>query len=72
MWASRRDREWDGGRGLALGGGPAERGARRGNDPGRLGAHAEDAPAAGREDLEVQVVELGTERLAGELECLLD
>ena len=55
-----------------FGRGAAERGARRGHDPGGLGAHAQDAPAAGRQDLEVEVVELGTERLAGELECLLD
>ena len=54
------------GRGLALRRGAAERRARRGDDPGGLGAHAEDAAAARRQDLEVEVVELGAERLAGE------
>ena len=32
--------------------------------PGRLGAHAQDAPAAGGQDLEIEVVELGAELLA--------
>ncbi|OGO56155.1 MAG: hypothetical protein A2V84_13395 [Chloroflexi bacterium RBG_16_70_13] len=57
---------------LALRGGAAKLGAGRGEDPGRLGAHAQHAPAAGREDLEVEVVEAGAEGLAGESEGLLD
>jgi hypothetical protein len=45
---------------------------RRGHDPGRLGTHAEDAAAARRQDLEVQIVELGPELVPGGLEGLLD
>src|SRR4029077_19711376 len=57
---------------FALGGrSPGRRGG-SGDDPGGFGAHAEDAPAARRQDLEVQVVQARAERLAGELQCLLD
>ena len=56
--ARRGSRQRRRGGGLALGSRSAQRRARRGDDPGRLGAHAEDAPAARRQDLEVEVVEL--------------
>jgi hypothetical protein len=59
-------------RGVALGGGAAQGGTRRGNDPGRLGTHAENAAAAGRQNLEVQVVELRAEGLARLAQRLLD
>ena len=52
------------GRSLALRRRAAQCGSRGGHDPGGFGAHAEDAPAARGEDLEVQVVELGTEGFA--------
>ena len=48
----------------------ADRG--RGHDPGGLGAHAEDAPAARGEDLEVEVVEPGTEGFARLAQRLFD
>src|SRR5439155_17268480 len=67
-WLGRRKRR--GGRGLALRGGAAERRTRRGDDPGRLGAHPEDAPAARGQDLEVEVVQLDAELLARDLERL--
>ena len=44
---------------LAARRGTAQRGAGRGHDAGRLGAHAQHAPAAGGQDLEVEVVEAG-------------
>jgi hypothetical protein len=49
-----------------------ERRSRRGNDSGRLGAHAENAPTAGGEDLEVELVESDAEGFAGFAERLLD
>ena len=70
--ARRGGRQRRGGGGLTLGRRSAQRRARRGDDPGGLGAHAEDAPAARRQDLEVEVVELRAEGLSGQLERLLD
>jgi hypothetical protein len=58
--------------GLALGGGATEGAARRGDDPGGLGAHAQDAAAALGEDLEVEVAEADPEQVAGRLDGLLD
>jgi hypothetical protein len=57
---------------VPLGGCSAERRPRRGHDPGGLGAHPEDATAARREDLEVEVVEAGAERLSSVAEGFLD
>ena len=57
---------------LALGGGTAEGAPGRGHDPGRLRAHAQDAAAAGGEDLEVEVREPDAERVAGGLDRLFD
>src|SRR6185312_10982480 len=67
----RRGQRSCGGR-LALRGGPAQLGSGRGQDARRLGAHAQDAPAAGCQDLEVEVVEPDAEGLTGQLQGLLD
>jgi hypothetical protein len=65
-------RERDGGGRIALWRGAAQGGPGCGNDPCRLGTHAQDAPAAGGQDLEVEVIELGPKRLSGEAKRLLD
>ena len=50
-----------------------QRRARRGDDPRGLGAHAQHAPAARGQYLEVELVEAGdVERLARHAQCLLD
>ena len=61
-----------GSRGVALGGRAAELRQRGGDDPGRFRAHAENTPAPGGQDLEVQVVELRPKRLARVAKGLLD
>jgi hypothetical protein len=67
-----RWREWDGRGGFALRGCAAECRTGRSDDPGGLRAHAQDASAAGRQDLEVEVVQVRTEGLAGEFQGLFD
>jgi hypothetical protein len=71
-WAWRRRGERHGRCGVALRGGATKGGAWGGYDPGRLRAHAQDAPTARGQDLEVEVVELGTKRLASEAQGFLD
>src|SRR5205085_2480983 len=44
----------------------------RRDDSRRLGAHTQDAAAAGREDLEIEVVQASSERLPGVAQRLLD
>jgi hypothetical protein len=61
-----------GGRGLTLRRGTTEGRAWGGHDPGGLRAHAEDAPAARGQDLEVQIVELGPKGFARQAKGLLD
>ena len=60
------------GRGLALGRGAAESGSGSGQDAGGLGAHAQHAPAARGQDLEVELVEADAELVAGAAQGLLD
>jgi hypothetical protein len=71
-FAGRGWRQRPGGRRFALGGRAAELGARGGKDPGRLGTHAEDPPAARGQDLEIEVVEPDAERLTGLAKGILD
>src|SRR4051794_34488928 len=66
--ACRRRRQRLGCRGLSLGRGAAERRTRRGHDPGRFCTHAEDSSTTRGQDLEIEIVELRAERLAGKLE----
>src|SRR6185436_17070308 len=50
-----------------------KRGTWRGDDPGRLGAHAHHATAAGGQDLEVEIIETAHPKgLAGGSDGLLD
>jgi hypothetical protein len=60
------------GRGLALGGSATERGLGGGQNAGRLGAHAQDAPGARSEDLEVEIAEVYSELLTGHSDGLFD
>jgi hypothetical protein len=57
---------------LALRRGAAECRSWRRHDPGGLGAHAEHPPAAGGQDLEVELVEADRELLSSVAEGLLD
>src|SRR5450756_1695835 len=57
---------------LTLRRGAPERGARRGDDPGGLGAHPQNAPAARGQDLEVELVEADAKFLAGVAQGFLD
>ncbi len=64
--------QWLRGRGIAFRGCTAEGAPWRGDDAGRLRAHPQHATAPGREDLEIEVVELGPEFVASGFEGLLD
>ena len=68
--AGRRRRQRDAGRRLTAWRGATERGARRGHDPGRLGAHAQHAARAVGQDLEVEVVE-ARRRRRPDMACLM-
>jgi len=68
----RRGRQRPLGGGLELRGRATELGARRSEDAGLLGPHAQHAPAARGQDLEVEAVEADAEVLAGEPQGLLD
>ena len=66
-------RRWRGGGRVAARRRSAKRRARRRDDAGRLGAHAQHAPAAGGQDLEVEIIEAADpEGLAGGSDGLLD
>ena len=69
-WRWRRQRPLRGG--LALRGSATELGSWRGQDPGGLRAHPQDATAARGQDLEVEIVEADPERLAREPQGLFD
>jgi hypothetical protein len=58
--------------GLTLRRGTAERRSGRCDNSGRLGAHAEDAPAARGQDLEIELVQANREFLASVAKGLLD
>jgi hypothetical protein len=70
--ARRRHRKRHGRGGVALGCSAAQGLAGRCHDPGRLGAHTEDASATRGQDLEIEVIELGTELLASRAQRLFD
>jgi hypothetical protein len=72
MLARWRWRQRPGRGGIPLRGCTAQLGSGRGQDPRRLCAHAEDATAAGREDLEVEIVQSDPEGLTGLAEGVLD
>jgi hypothetical protein len=55
---------------LTLRGGATERGARRSEDSGGLGAHAQDAPAARGQDLEIELVEAHSKFFSGPAQSL--
>jgi hypothetical protein len=65
-------RERRSGGGLALWRGTTERRPGRRDDPGWLRAHPQDAPAAGGQDLEVELVKPDRELLASVPKGLLD
>jgi hypothetical protein len=60
-----RGRKRNLGSGLSLRRGAAKRRPGSCEDPGGLGAHAEDAPAARGQDLEIELVEANTEFVSG-------
>jgi hypothetical protein len=72
VFTSRGRGERHRGRGFTLRSGPTKGLAGRGHDAGGFSAHAEDAAAAWREDLEIEVVELGPELVAGSPQRFLD
>jgi hypothetical protein len=70
--ARRRRRQGRAGSGITFRSGAAERRSGRGDDPGRLGAHAEHSAAARRQDLEIEIVQLDAELLSRGLQRLFD
>jgi hypothetical protein len=58
------------GRRFTLRGSATERRARRGKHPGGLGAHAQDAPAARGQNLEIELVEAHSEFFSGPAQSL--
>jgi hypothetical protein len=64
-------RQRDLGGGFSLGSGAAEQRSRSRENPGGLGAHAQNAAAARRQDFEVELVEAHTELFSGPPQSLL-
>jgi hypothetical protein len=69
---ARWSRQGLGRRGITLGRGSAQLGTWSGHDSSRLRPHAEDAPAAGRQDLEVEIIEADSKLLARDAEGFFD